>query len=234
MSQALRKLTGNIKRSNTLVIFINQIRMKIGVMFGSPETTTGGNALKCYSSARLDIRRIGAIRDKNDVTTGNQTRVKIVKNKMASPFRQAEFEIIFGEGTSPEGELIELGVEHGLIEKSGAWYSYDGDRIGQGKEKVRTWLKEQPQIRSDIDQSLRALLLPQKSDTSTQEHPEVLEDTAGENTAVPQDNEESEATTKHDAGLDESEVDAQANHVQPTESPSLVFPGKEAVQSPAS
>ena len=182
----------------------------------------------------MDIRRIGAIKDKNDVITGNQTRVKIVKNKLASPFRQAEFEIIFGEGTSLEGELIELGVEHGLIEKSGAWYSYKGDRIGQGKEKVRAWLKEHSQIRSDIDQSLRALLFPRKSDRSTQDQPEVSQATAGDNIAVPQDNEESEATTRHGAGLGESEVDAKANPVQPTKSSSLVFPGKEAVQSLAS
>ena len=131
MSQALRKLTANIKRSNTLVIFINQIRMKIGVMFGSPETTTGGNALKFYSSVRLDIRRIGAIK-KGDEVIGNDTRVKVVKNKMAPPFKQAEFEILYGEGTSREGELIELGVKHDLIDKAGAWYSYNGDRIGQG------------------------------------------------------------------------------------------------------
>ena len=136
MSQALRKLTANIKRSNTLVIFINQIRMKIGVMFGSPETTTGGNALKFYSSVRLDIRRIGAIK-KADEVIGNDTRVKVVKNKMAPPFKQAEFEILYGEGTSREGELIELGVKHDLIDKSGAWYSYNGDRIGQGKDNVR-------------------------------------------------------------------------------------------------
>ena len=133
MSQALRKLTGNIKRSNCMVVFINQIRMKIGVMFGSPETTTGGNALKFYSSIRLDIRRIGALK-KGDEVVGNQTRVKVVKNKLAPPFKQAEFEILYGEGISREGELIELGVKHGLVDKSGAWYSYQGDRIGQGKD----------------------------------------------------------------------------------------------------
>ncbi|HEB98259.1 MAG TPA: recombinase RecA, partial [Thiotrichales bacterium] len=141
MSQALRKLTGNIKRSNTLVVFINQIRMKIGVMFGNPETTTGGNALKFYSSVRLDIRRIGAIK-KGDEVVGNQTRVKVVKNKMAPPFKQAEFEILYGEGISREGEIIDLGVAEGLIAKSGAWYSYQGDRIGQGKENARNFLKE--------------------------------------------------------------------------------------------
>jgi len=158
MSQALRKLTGNIKRSNTLVIFINQIRMKIGVMFGSPETTTGGNALKFYSSVRLDIRRIGAIK-KGDEIVGNETKVKVVKNKVAPPFKLAHFEILYGEGISHEGELIELGVEHKLIEKAGAWYSYNGDKIGQGKEKVRTFLKENPDIADTIEQTLRAKLL---------------------------------------------------------------------------
>ena len=158
MSQALRKLTANIKRSNTLVIFINQIRMKIGVMFGSPETTTGGNALKFYSSVRLDIRRIGAIK-KADEVIGNDTRVKVVKNKMAPPFKQAEFEILYGEGTSHEGEIIDLGVKHGLIEKSGAWYSYNGDRVGQGKENVRNHLRENPQITDEINANLRNMLL---------------------------------------------------------------------------
>ncbi|HWG67649.1 MAG TPA: recombinase RecA, partial [Rhodanobacteraceae bacterium] len=143
MSQALRKLTGNIKRSNTLVIFINQIRMKIGVMFGNPETTTGGNALKFYASVRLDIRRIGAVK-KGEEVIGSQTRVKVVKNKVAPPFRQTEFEILYGEGTSYEGELIELGVTNNLVEKSGAWYSYNGERIGQGKENARQWLKDNP------------------------------------------------------------------------------------------
>ncbi|MGD2053662.1 MAG: recombinase RecA [Gammaproteobacteria bacterium] len=158
MSQALRKLTGNIKRSNTLVIFINQIRMKIGVMFGNPETTTGGNALKFYSSVRLDIRRTGAIKQGDEVV-GNDTKVKVVKNKVAPPFKIATFEILYGEGISREGELIELGVQQKLIEKAGAWYSYNGDRIGQGKEKVRQFLKDNPDIADDIDQKLRDMLL---------------------------------------------------------------------------
>ena len=163
MSQALRKLTANIKRSNTMVIFINQIRMKIGVMFGSPETTTGGNALKFYSSVRLDIRRIGAIKQGDEIT-GNQTRVKVVKNKVAPPFRQVEFEILYGEGISIEGELIDLGVKHDLVDKAGAWYSYNGERIGQGKEKVRKFLKENPDIKNEIDTKLREILLPKKAD----------------------------------------------------------------------
>jgi recombination protein RecA len=154
----LRKLTANIKRSNTLVIFINQIRMKIGVMFGSPETTTGGNALKFYSSVRLDIRRIGAIK-KGDEIVGNETKVKVVKNKVAPPFKLAHFEILYGEGISREGELIDLGVEHKLIEKAGAWYSYNGNKIGQGKEKVRVFLKENPDIANTIEQTLRDKLL---------------------------------------------------------------------------
>jgi recombination protein RecA len=158
MSQALRKLTANIKRSGTLVVFINQIRMKIGVMFGSPETTTGGNALKFYASVRLDIRRIGAIKRGEEVI-GSETRVKVVKNKVAPPFRQAEFEILYGEGTSREGELIELGVAHNFVEKSGAWYSYNGDRIGQGKDNARLYLKEHPEIAAAIDAQLRAKLL---------------------------------------------------------------------------
>jgi recombination protein RecA len=161
MSQALRKLTGNINRSNTMVIFINQIRMKIGVMFGNPETTTGGNALKFYSSVRLDIRRIGAIK-KGDEVIGNQTRVKVVKNKLAPPFRKAEFDILYGEGSSYEGELIDLGVEHGLVDKSGAWYSYEGERIGQGKDNARQFLKERPEIAENIDRALREKLLPKK------------------------------------------------------------------------
>jgi recombination protein RecA len=158
MSQALRKLTANIKKSGTLVVFINQIRMKIGVMFGSPETTTGGNALKFYASVRLDIRRIGAVKRGEEVV-GSETRVKVVKNKVAPPFRQAEFEILYGEGTSREGELIELGVNHNLVEKSGAWYSYNGERIGQGKDNTRLYLKEHPEISAAIDAQLRAKLL---------------------------------------------------------------------------
>ena len=168
MSQALRKLTGNIKRSNTLVIFINQIRMKIGVMFGSPETTTGGNALKFYSSVRLDIRRIGAIK-KGDEIVGNETKVKVVKNKVAPPFKLAHFEILYGEGISREGELIDLGVEHKLIEKAGAWYSYNGDKIGQGKEKVRVFLKENPDIAATIEQTLRDKLLVKPGRSSDDE-----------------------------------------------------------------
>ena len=158
MSQALRKLTSNIKRSGTLVCFINQIRMKIGVMFGSPETTTGGNALKFYSSVRLDIRRIGSIK-KGEEVIGNETRVKVVKNKMAPPFRQAEFEILYGEGVSTEGELIDLGVKNGLIDKSGAWYSYNGNRIGQGKENVRQYLRDNPETADEIASKLREMLL---------------------------------------------------------------------------
>ena len=161
MSQALRKLTANIKRTNCLVIFINQIRMKIGVMFGSPETTSGGNALKFYSSVRLDIRRIGAIK-KGDEIVGNDTRVKVVKNKVAPPFKQVTFEILYGEGISHVGELIDLGVQHDFIEKSGSWYSHGGNRIGQGKENVRNFLKENPQIADDIEAGVRAKLLPEK------------------------------------------------------------------------
>ncbi len=161
MSQALRKLTANIKRSNCMVVFINQIRMKIGVMFGSPETTTGGNALKFYSSVRLDIRRIGAIK-KGDEIIGNQTRVKVVKNKMAPPFRQAEFEILYGKGISKLGELIDLGVANGIVEKAGAWYSYEKDRIGQGKENSRAFLQEHPEMAEEIERRLREMLLPQK------------------------------------------------------------------------
>jgi recombination protein RecA len=162
MSQALRKLTGNIKRSNTMVIFINQIRMKIGVMFGSPETTTGGNALKFYSSVRLDIRRIGAIK-KGDEVIGNQTRVKVVKNKVSPPFKQAEFEILYGEGISRHGEIIDLGVQHGIVDKAGSWYSYGDDRIGQGKENVREFLKSNPAMAEEIEGKIRAKLLPSKT-----------------------------------------------------------------------
>jgi len=163
MSQALRKLTGNIKRSNAMVVFINQIRMKIGVMFGSPETTTGGNALKFYSSVRLDIRRIGAIK-KGDEVIGNQTRVKVVKNKVSPPFKMAEFEILYGFGISREGEIIDLGVQHGLIDKAGSWYSYGEDRIGQGKENVREYLKANPETTAEIEAKIRAILLPETTD----------------------------------------------------------------------
>ena len=154
MSQALRKLTGNIKRTNTLVIFINQIRMKIGVMFGNPETTTGGNALKFYASVRLDIRRTGSIKDGEEVI-GNETRVKVVKNKVAPPFREAHFDILYGAGISREGEIIELGVEHKIVDKSGAWYSYKGDRIGQGKDNTRNWLRENPAVAQEIEARVR-------------------------------------------------------------------------------
>ena len=171
MSQALRKLTGNIKRSNTIVIFINQIRMKIGVMFGSPETTTGGNALKFYSSVRMDIRRIGAIK-KGDEVIGNQTRVKVVKNKVSPPFKIAEFEILYGHGVSKEGELIDLGVSHGIVDKSGSWYSYQGDRIGQGKENARQFLLEHPDVAADIDTRLRDQLLP-KAEAAAEETEEA-------------------------------------------------------------
>ena len=159
MSQALRKLTANIQRSNTMVIFINQIRMKIGVMFGSPETTTGGNALKFYSSVRLDIRRIGAIK-KGDEVIGNQTRVKVVKNKVSPPFKQAEFEILYGQGISRYGEIIDLGVQHNIVDKAGSWYSYGDDRIGQGKENVREFLKNNPEMAEEIEEKIRAKLLP--------------------------------------------------------------------------
>ena len=167
MSQALRKLTGNIQRSNTMVIFINQIRMKIGVMFGNPETTTGGNALKFYASVRLDIRRIGAIK-KGDEIVGNETRVKVVKNKMAPPFKKAEFQILYGEGISREAELIDLGVQHDFVEKSGAWYSYGSDRIGQGKDKVREFLKQNPDIANDIEAKLRGKLLEKSVEAEEQ------------------------------------------------------------------
>src|SRR5678815_5360600 len=161
MSQALRKLTGNISRSNTMVIFINQIRMKIGVMFGNPETTTGGNALKFYSSVRLDIRRIGAIKNGEEVV-GNQTRVKVVKNKVAPPFREAEFEIMYGLGISREGEIVDMGSTQGIIEKSGAWYSYNGERIGQGKDNARDFLKAHPDTSKEIENLVRAKLVPVK------------------------------------------------------------------------
>lgn len=164
MSQALRKLTANIKKSNTLVVFINQIRMKIGVMFGNPETTTGGNALKFYSSVRLDIRRTGAIK-KGDEILGNETRVKVVKNKVAPPFKQAEFEIIYGEGISKLGELVDFGVKLGLIDKSGAWYSYQNQKIGQGKENARAFLRDNPDIADTIEEQIRAQLLPSKEES---------------------------------------------------------------------
>lgn len=171
MSQALRKLTANIKRSNCMVVFINQIRMKIGVMFGSPETTTGGNALKFYASVRLDIRRTGAIK-KGDEVVGNETRVKVVKNKVAPPFKQANFEILYGEGVSREGEIIELGVKHDIVDKSGSWYSYNGDRIGQGKENVRTFLKQNPDIAQEIESRIRDTVFPKPEEDSA---PEVTE-----------------------------------------------------------
>ncbi|MCC2666603.1 MAG: recA [Gammaproteobacteria bacterium] len=165
MSQALRKLTANIKRSNTLVIFINQIRMKIGVMFGNPETTTGGNALKFYASVRLDIRRIGNVKNGDEII-GSETRVKVVKNKVAPPFRQAEFEILYNQGISREGEIIELGVLHNLVDKAGAWFSYQGQRIGQGKDNVRIFLKEHPEITQEIETKLREKLLLNSSLTT--------------------------------------------------------------------
>jgi len=169
MSQALRKLTGNIKRSNCMVIFINQIRMKIGVMFGNPETTTGGNALKFYASVRLDIRRIGALKNGEEVI-GNQTRVKVVKNKVAPPFREAEFEIMYGQGISRNGEIIDMGVAHNFIEKSGSWYSYNGERIGQGKENARTFLEQNPEKAKDIEAKLRAkLIVPTKREALAEE-----------------------------------------------------------------
>lgn len=158
LSQAMRKLTGNLKKSNTMIIFINQIRMKIGVMFGSPETTTGGNALKFYASVRLDIRRIGAVKNGDEIV-GNETRVKVVKNKIAPPFKQAEFQILYGEGINSLGELVDLGVKNEMVEKAGAWYSYKGDKIGQGKANAAKYLKENPKIAKEIDTRLRELLL---------------------------------------------------------------------------
>lgn len=162
MSQALRKLTANIKRTNTLVIFINQIRMKIGVMFGSPETTTGGNALKFYASVRLDIRRIGAIK-KGDEILGNETRVKVVKNKVAPPFKQVEFDILYGQGISREGEIVDLGVQEKLIDKAGAWYSYNGEKIGQGKDNARQFLKDNPEISETLQAQIKERLMPKPS-----------------------------------------------------------------------
>ncbi|GMW07700.1 MAG: recombinase RecA [Gammaproteobacteria bacterium] len=165
MSQALRKLTGNIKRSNTIVVFINQIRMKIGVMFGNPETTTGGNALKFYASVRLDIRRIGSIK-KGEEVIGAETRVKVVKNKVAPPFRTAEFEILYDHGISREGELIELGVKHGIVAKSGAWFNYGRERVGQGKENAREYLLQHPEIAREIESKVRALALPKSTEVA--------------------------------------------------------------------
>jgi recombination protein RecA len=174
MSQALRKLTGNIKRSNTIVIFINQIRMKIGVMFGNPETTTGGNALKFYASVRLDIRRIGAIKNGDEVV-GNQTRVKVVKNKVAPPFREAEFEIMYGAGISRNGEIVDMGVAHNFIEKSGSWYAYNGERIGQGKENAKLYLQTHPEIAKDIEAKLREKLIPAKRGEAAKPAAEAVE-----------------------------------------------------------
>ena len=176
MSQALRKLTGNIKRSNTLVVFINQIRMKIGVMFGSPETTTGGNALKFYASVRLDIRRVGSLK-RGDEVIGNETRVKVVKNKVAPPFRQANFDILYNEGVSLESELIDLGVDHNLIEKTGAWYSYRGDRLGQGKDNVRLYLKENAEVAAELEAAIRATALGLRTE------PEVAEEIGDDSAA---------------------------------------------------
>ena len=175
MSQSLRKLTANIKRSNTLCIFINQIRMKIGVMFGNPETTTGGNALKFYSSVRLDIRRIGAVKEGDEVV-GNETRVKVVKNKVAPPFKQAEFMIRYGEGISKEAELIDLGVKQKLVDKAGAWYSYKGDRIGQGKANVMKFLKENPEIANEIETKIRQELLLSKTMKAEEAVPQQEDD----------------------------------------------------------
>jgi len=172
MSQALRKLTGNIKRANTLVIFINQIRMKIGVMFGNPETTTGGNALKFYASVRLDIRRIGSLK-RGDEIIGNETRVKVVKNKVAPPFKQATFDIVYDQGISRESEIIELGVAQSLLDKTGAWYAYKGDRLGQGKDNVRVYLKEHPEIAAELEAQIRANALPQTAAASADEEEEA-------------------------------------------------------------
>ena len=167
MSQALRKLTANVSRTNCMVIFINQIRMKIGVMFGNPETTTGGNALKFYSSVRLDIRRTGSIKDKDEII-GNQTKVKVVKNKVSPPFRIAEFEIMYGEGISKIGEIIDMGVQHGFVEKAGSWYSYEEQRIGQGKENTRQFLKEHPELADEIEGKIRAKLGINEENTPTE------------------------------------------------------------------
>ncbi len=181
MSQALRKMTGNIKQSNTLVIFINQIRMKIGVMFGSPETTTGGNALKFYSSVRLDIRRIGSIKEGDEVV-GNETRVKVVKNKVAPPFRTAEFQIMYGQGIHHTGEILEIGVQQGLVEKSGAWYSYKNDRIGQGRKNAADFLDEHPEMKAEIEAAIRKELLPGGGDDAEEAVGEVLIPEAAQDT----------------------------------------------------
>jgi recombination protein RecA len=183
MSQALRKLTGNIKRSNTTVIFINQIRMKIGVMFGSPETTTGGNALKFYASVRLDIRRTGAIK-KGDEVIGSETRVKVVKNKVAPPFKQAEFDILYGEGISREGEIVELGVLHKFVEKAGAWYAYNGEKIGQGKDNAREYLKEHPAIAAEIENKIRDAVGVAAKKISAEAEAEVKKSGAGKSGAA--------------------------------------------------
>lgn len=175
MSQALRKLTANIKRSNTLVVFINQIRMKIGVMFGNPETTTGGNALKFYASVRLDIRRIGSVKNGDEII-GSETRVKVVKNKVAPPFKQAEFEILYNEGISREGEIIELGVQLGLVDKAGAWFSYKGQRIGQGKDNVRIFLRERPEMAQEIETKIREKMLTALGKVTAQTEEEETEE----------------------------------------------------------
>ncbi|ANE54977.1 MULTISPECIES: recombinase RecA [Methylomonas] len=179
MSQALRKLTANIKRSNTLVIFINQLRMKIGVMFGNPETTTGGNALKFYASVRMDIRRIGAIK-KGDEVIGNETRVKIVKNKVAPPFKQADFEILYGEGVSFLGELVDLGVEFGFVQKSGSWYSYNNDKIGQGKDNAKQYLREHPEIAAELEKAIREKAFASRVTTAPAHEDEDAEFNDGE------------------------------------------------------
>ncbi|MEW6982277.1 recombinase RecA [Colwelliaceae bacterium 6471] len=168
LSQAMRKLTGNLKQSNTMLIFINQIRMKIGVMFGNPETTTGGNALKFYASVRLDIRRIGAVKNGDEIV-GNETRVKVVKNKIAPPFKQVEFQILYGEGINSLGELIDLGVKNEMVEKAGAWYSYNGERIGQGKANATKYLKEHPEMAKEIDSRLREIFLTKKQESESKE-----------------------------------------------------------------
>ena len=182
MSQALRKLTGNIKQANCLVIFINQIRMKIGVMFGNPETTTGGNALKFYSSVRLDIRRIGAVKEGDEVV-GNETRVKVVKNKVSPPFKQCEFQILYGHGINHLGEVVDLGVKCGLVDKSGAWYAYNGNKIGQGKANACEYLRENPAIADEIEQKIRAELMPKpKKDKATVDEVALGEESSGEET----------------------------------------------------